>query len=96
MTFYQPDRRNEAGRVDPVLKSLIVHAFLKEVQVYVEEMIEGKQKALSKKAGDGPQDARIEITQKLRQWRDYHRFNQIALQEIEAGTLDPWFERLLK
>ena len=96
MTFYQPNLREEASRVEPVLKSLIVHAFLKEVQVYAEEMIEKKQKALSKKERDDSRDIRVERTQKLQQWRDYHRFNQIALQEIEDGTLDPWFEQLLK
>jgi len=94
--LYQVKNREAAARVDSSLKALIVHAFLEEVEAYAEKMIAQKQAALSGKIGAGSENAGEELRRKLRQWQDYRDFNRVALEEIEGGTLDAWFERLLK
>ena len=92
MPLYQPGRREAAGRVDPALKAVIVHAFLEDVQRYTDEMIAAKRKRLA----EGAAEDHLKTARTLLEWLQYRRFNRIALEEIEDGTLDPWFERLLK
>ena len=71
--------------------AVVVHAFLKKVQAYSEEIIGEKSKKVRKKKGTNPEEIR-----KLLQWTDYSRFNRLAIDEIEDGTLDAWFRTLLK
>ncbi len=87
MALYHQKHRMKAAALRPEIKAAVVHDFLEKVQIYSEKMIEEKWKTLKKKKGRD-----IEIMQKLAQWVQYHRFNQVALQEIEDGTLDPWFD----
>lgn len=89
--LYDSKYRNEAKKLKPEVIAFVVHAFLKKVQAYSEEIIEKKWKGLQKKKGKDAEEIR-----KLLQWIDYSRFNQIAIDEIEEGTLDAWFKTLLK
>ena len=91
MPIYHPKFKNEAKQLKPEVIAVVVHTFLEKVQRYSEKIIETKWKALQKKKGKDR-----EALQKLSDWIEYHRFNQIALEEIEDGTLDPWFKSLLK
>jgi len=95
MSIYHSKRRAqyraEAKKVRPEVAAFIVHAFLKKVQLYSEEVIEKRWKRLQKKKGKD-----IEEIKKLLQWIHYGRFNRIAIDEIEDGTLDGWFKTLLK
>jgi hypothetical protein len=91
MSLYHPKFKKEAKQLKPEVMAMVVHAFLEKVQRYSEEVIETKWKALQKKKGKDP-----ETLQKLSDWTRYHRFNQIALEEIEDGTLDHWFQGILK
>ncbi|MBI3802649.1 MAG: hypothetical protein HY282_02675 [Nitrospirae bacterium] len=87
MALYHPKHRKQAAALKPELKAMVVHSFLKKVQQYSEEMIEKKWKATRKQRGTD-----LETLQKLAHWVQYHRFNAVALEEIEDGTLDAWFE----
>jgi hypothetical protein len=91
MSLYHSKYRNEAKNLKPEVMAFVVHAFLKKVQIYSEETIEKKWKQLKKKKGK-----EAEAIDKLLQWVHYSRFNQIAIEEVEDGTLDPWFKNLLK
>jgi len=92
MRLLNPKRdREEARKVSPALRALIVHAYLGKVQEYSEEMIQKKWEALQSHQGRDP-----ELIEKLSQWLVYRRFNEIALKEIEEGTLDEWFGGLLE
>jgi hypothetical protein len=91
MPLYHPKYRNEAKKLKPEVMAFVVHEFLKKVQTYSEETVEKKLKAIKKKKGKEAEEVR-----KLLQWIDYSRFNQIAIDEIEDGTLDSWFRTLLK
>lgn len=87
MAIYHQKYRKEATALKPEIKAAVVYDFLEKVQIYSEKMIEEKWKKLKKKKGRDP-----EAMQKLAQWIQYHRFNEVALQEIKDGTLDPWFK----
>ncbi|HET6369994.1 MAG TPA: hypothetical protein VFG95_02285 [Nitrospiria bacterium] len=90
MPLYDPLRnRMEVKAVPPAVKAAIVHAFLHEVQNYAEKMLHEKWTNLEQKRGCDP-----ELIGKFTDWLVYHRFNEIAIKEIEEGTLDDWFERL--
>jgi hypothetical protein len=90
MSLYDPKQnRMEAKAVPPSVRAAIVHAFLHEVQNYAERMLREKWAALEGKRGRDP-----ESIGKFTDWLVYHRFNQIAIKEIEDGTLDDWFKRL--
>ena len=91
MPLYHSKYRSEAKKVRPEVAAFVVHAFLEKVQRYSEEMIEKRWKGLQKKKGKD-----IEEIKKLLQWIHYSQFNQIAIDEIEDGTLDGWFRALLK
>lgn len=91
MPLYHPKHLKEAKALKPEVAAVVVHAFLKQVEAYSEETIRTKWKALEKKKG---KDA--EALQKILQWIQYSRFNRIAIEEIEDGTLDSWFKKLLK
>ena len=81
--------RREAKAVPPPVRAVIVHAFLLEVRNYAEKMLREKWETLEGKKGYDP-----ELIGKFTDWLVYHRFNQIAIKEIEDGTLDDWFKRL--
>jgi hypothetical protein len=91
MPLYQSKYRNEAKKIKPEVMAFVVHAFLEKVQAYSEETIEKKWKGLQKKKGKNAEEIK-----KLLQWIHYSQFNQIAIDEIEDGTLDSWFKILLK
>ncbi|WDT75681.1 MAG: hypothetical protein MPW16_00255 [Candidatus Manganitrophus sp.] len=91
MAFYHQKYRREAVKLKPEIKAAVVYDFLEKVQVYSEKMIDEKWKGLKKKKGRD-----LEAMQKLAHWIQYHRFNQIALEEIKEGTLDSWFKRSQK
>lgn len=91
MSLYHPKFKKEAKQLKPEVIAAVVHAFLEKVQRYSEEVIETKWKALRKKKGKDRK-----ALQNVSDWIEYRRFNQIALEEIEDGTLDPWFKNLLK
>jgi hypothetical protein len=91
MPLYHSKHRNEAKKVKPEVMAFVVHTFLKKVQVYSEETVERKWKEVKKKKGED-----VEAIGKLLQWIHYSRFNRIAIEEVEDGTLDPWFKNLLK
>lgn len=87
MSHYRPKHRKQAAALPPEIKAAVVHAFLEKVQRYSEEMIEKKWKILKKRKGRD-----LETMGKLADWIRYHHFNRIAIEEIEDGTLDAWFE----
>lgn len=87
MSVYHQKYRKEAATLKPEIKAAVVYDFLEKVQIYSEKMIDEKWRRLQKKKGRD-----LETMQELAQWVQYYRFNQIALQEIKDGTLDPWFE----
>jgi hypothetical protein len=87
MSVYHQKYRKEAAALKPEIKAAVVYDFLEKVQVYSEKMIEEKWKRLEKKKGRD-----LETIHKLTQWIQYHRFNQVAIEEIEDGTLDSWFK----
>lgn len=87
MALYHQKYRREAATLMPEIKAAAVYDFLEKVQIYSEKIIEEKWKKLKKKKGRDP-----EAIRKLAEWIQYHRFNQVALQEIKDGTLDPWFK----
>lgn len=87
MAVYHRKHRTEAAALKPEIKAAVVYDFLEKVQIYSEKMIEEKWRILKKKKGRDP-----EAMQKLAHWIQYHRFNQVALEEIEDGTLDSWFK----
>lgn len=91
MAFYHQKYRREAAALEPEIKAAVVYEFLQKVRIYSEKMIDKKWKKLKKKRGRDP-----EAMQKLAHWIQYHRFNEVALQEIKDGTLDPWFKRSRK
>ncbi len=91
MPLYHSKYRNEAKNMKPEVMAVVVHEFLKKVQTYSEETIEKKWKRLLKKKGKNAEEIK-----KLLQWIHYSQFNQIAIDEIEDGTLDAWFKTLLK
>ena len=91
MPLYHPKYRTEAKKLKPEVMAVVVHAFLKKVQAYSEKTIGEKSKKIQKKKGKETEEIR-----KLLQWIDYSRFNRIAIDEIEDGTLDSWFRTLLK
>lgn len=86
MSYYHPKYQKEATALRPEIKAAVVHLFLEKVQRYSEEMIERKSKEMKKRKKIDP-----EAIEKWLHWIHYHRFNQIALEEIEDGTLDAWF-----
>jgi len=96
MSLYQQKNRPEATKIDPALKALIVHAFLEEVQAYAGQKITEKEAVLKEVKTLTSQKSKALLARKLQQWQDYAAFNRIAIEEIEDGTLDAWFERLLK
>lgn len=87
MALYHQKYRKEAAVLKPEIKAAVAYDFMEKVQSYSEKMIEEKWKTLKKKKGRDP-----EAMQKLAHWIQYHRFNQVALQEIKDGTLDRWFK----
>lgn len=91
MPLYHPKLRKEIDKLPPEILAAVAHAFLERVQRYSDEMINTKWKALQGKKGIDQETLR-----KLSDWVQYDRFNRIALEEIEDGTLDDWFKTLLK
>lgn len=87
MPLYHQKYHKETATLKPEVKAAVVYDFLEKVQIYSEKMIEEKWKKLKKKKGRDP-----EAVQKLAHWIQYHRFNQVALEEIKDGTLDRWFK----
>lgn len=87
MALYHQKHRREAAALKPEIKTAVVYEFLEKVQIYSEKMIDEKWKTLKKKKGRD-----LEAMQKLAQWIQYHRFNEVAIQEMKDGTLDPWFK----
>jgi len=91
MPLYHSKYRDEAKKLKLEVMAFVVHAFLKKVRTYSEETIEKKWRRLQKKKGKDAEEIK-----KLLQWIHYSQFNQIAIDEIEDGTLDAWFKTLLK
>ncbi|HIE64665.1 MAG: hypothetical protein ABGX83_08675 [Nitrospira sp.] len=91
MPLYHPKHREEAKAVKSEVMATIVHAFLERVQAYSEETIDKKWAELNKGG-----EINAEAVQKHSDWVRYHQFNEIALKEIEDGTLDSWFATLMK
>lgn len=89
MPIYHPKYTAEAKTVKREVMAVIVHAFMKRVQAYTEETIERKWKELNNGKKTDPK-----AIVKYSDWIRYHKFNKIALEEIEDGTLDSWFETL--
>ncbi len=91
MPLYHLKYKDEARTVKREVMAVIVHTFLKRVQAYTEETIDRKWEELNK-----GEKADEEAVLKYSDWVRYHKFNKIALEEIEDGTLDSWFETLLR
>ena len=87
MAVYHRRYQTEAAALKPEIKAAVVYDFLEKVQRYSEKMIEENWKLLKKKKGRD-----LEAMQKLTHWIHYRQFNRVALQEIEDGTLDSWFQ----
>lgn len=90
MPLYHSKYQDEAKTVKREVMAVIVHAFLERVQAYTEEMINQKWDELNKE-----KRTNAEAALKYSDWVRYHQFNEIALKEIEDGTLDSWFKTLL-
>ncbi len=91
MPLYTPEAREKAKQVEADVVAAIVHQWLVRVQAYTEKTIQSKWEALQAKEGRDEE----ELT-KLSNWLTYLRFNAYALNEIEEGGLDDWFQDLFE
>lgn len=91
MPLYHPKYRKEAKTVKKEVMAVIVHAFLKRVQSYTEDMVKTKKEELN-----NAKKIKSDAAQKHSDWIRYLQFNEIALKDIEDGTLDSWFETLME
>ena len=66
----------------------IVRRFLSQCNDYAQGQLEKYQGRL---AGRGGMEA-LELEAKIHQWQVYRAFNAHAIEELEAGELDSWFE----
>jgi len=89
--LYHEKYKEEAKTVKREVMAVIVHAFLERVQAYTEDTIDTKWQELSRE-----KKINADAVLKYSNWVRYHQFNEIALKEIEDGTLDSWFEALLE
>jgi hypothetical protein len=82
MGFYEADRKH---RIAPEEAVLVVHDFLTRCKRWAEREVPRR---LEQAAADG----RPESAAKLHAWVSYVQFTDHTLNELEAGTLDHWFD----